>query len=52
VEQALAALAQAARGKDNLIPHMLEAVRAYSSVGEICRALVPVFGTYREVAVL
>jgi hypothetical protein len=31
---------------------MLEAVRAYASVGEVCQALVPAFGTYRETTVL
>jgi len=52
VERALAALRAAAGDGDNLIPPMLEAVRAYASVGEVCRALIPVFGSYREVAVL
>jgi methylmalonyl-CoA mutase N-terminal domain/subunit len=46
--RALAALEAAARGSDNLIPPMLEAVRAYASVGEICGALKAVFGAYRE----
>jgi hypothetical protein len=31
---------------------MLEAARAYATVGEICAALVPVFGTYREMSVI
>ncbi len=52
VRSALDALRDAAVSGGNLIPHMLEAVRAYASVGEICRTLVPVFGTYREVSVL
>ena len=43
---------EAAAGRENLIPIMLEAVRHYATVGEICGALVPVFGTYREVSVL
>jgi methylmalonyl-CoA mutase N-terminal domain/subunit len=51
-EGALAGLRQAAEDGDNLIPHMLEAVRAYATVGEVCQALVPVFGTYREVSVI
>ena len=37
---------------DNLIPLMLDAARAYATVGEVCRALVPVFGTYRVVSVI
>jgi methylmalonyl-CoA mutase N-terminal domain/subunit len=48
----LAAVAQAAKDGDNLLPPMLDAVRAYASVGEVCRALVPVFGTYQETSVL
>jgi methylmalonyl-CoA mutase N-terminal domain/subunit len=45
-------LRRAAEGSDNLMPHILQAVRDYGTVGEICQALVPVFGTYREVSVL
>jgi methylmalonyl-CoA mutase N-terminal domain/subunit len=45
-------LQAAAKTSDNLIPHILQAVRDYGTVGEICQALVPVFGTYREVSVL
>jgi methylmalonyl-CoA mutase N-terminal domain/subunit len=45
-------LKQAAEQGENVIPPMLEAVRAYATVGEICGVLVPVFGTYREVPVL
>jgi methylmalonyl-CoA mutase, N-terminal domain len=48
VERSLAALEQAARGTDNLMPHVLEAVRAYASVGEICNTLRRVFGEYQE----
>ncbi|HKQ61046.1 MAG TPA: methylmalonyl-CoA mutase family protein [Candidatus Polarisedimenticolaceae bacterium] len=51
VAAALSVLRAAASGGDNLIPPMLEAVRAYATVGEVCQALVPVFGTYRETAV-
>jgi methylmalonyl-CoA mutase N-terminal domain/subunit len=49
--RALSALESAARGRDNLMPPILEAVRAYASVGEICEALKRVFGAYREGAV-
>jgi methylmalonyl-CoA mutase N-terminal domain/subunit len=52
VRGALDGLAGAAQGSDNLIPHMLEAARAYATVGEICAVLVPVFGTYRELSVI
>ena len=44
VETTLAALRTAAENDDNLIPLMLDAVRAHATVGEVCQALVPVFG--------
>ncbi|HUD72532.1 MAG TPA: methylmalonyl-CoA mutase family protein [Dongiaceae bacterium] len=46
--QALAGLERSARGADNLMPPVLEAVRAYASVQEICDTLKRVFGTYTE----
>jgi len=52
VESALAALEQAARGSDNLMPHILASVKSYATVGEICARLKRVFGEYREVPVL
>jgi methylmalonyl-CoA mutase N-terminal domain/subunit len=45
---ALDRLEDAARSGDNLMPHILEAVRAYASVQEISDRLKPVFGEYRE----
>jgi methylmalonyl-CoA mutase N-terminal domain/subunit len=35
----------------NTMPFIIEAVRAYATVGEICEALREVFGTYTEVSV-
>jgi methylmalonyl-CoA mutase N-terminal domain/subunit len=49
--RAIEALTDAARGSANLMPCILEAVRAYASVGEICTALKSVFGEYREQSV-
>jgi methylmalonyl-CoA mutase N-terminal domain/subunit len=49
--RALRDLGAAARGADNIVPHVLEAVRSYASVQEICDTLKAVFGTYREGAV-
>ena len=37
-----------ARGSDNLMPTLLECVKAYSTEGEIMAALKEVFGVYRE----
>ena len=35
----------------NTMPYIVDAVRAYATVGEICEALRQVFGTYTEVSV-
>lgn len=48
VKKTLASLDEAARGKENVMPLILEAVRCYASVGEICNVLRGVFGVYRE----
>ncbi len=34
------------------MPYILDAVRAYATVGEICDAFRAVFGTYTETSVL
>jgi methylmalonyl-CoA mutase N-terminal domain/subunit len=49
VEEKLAALEQAARGSDNLMPPILEAADVYATVGEISDRLRTVFGEHREV---
>jgi methylmalonyl-CoA mutase N-terminal domain/subunit len=48
VHQALARLLQAARDDDNLMPSMLDAVRAYATLGEIRHALEEVYGRFEE----
>ncbi len=48
VSQRLDDLAVAARGSANLVPPMLDAVRAEATVGEICATLRAVFGGYTE----
>ncbi len=35
----------------NTMPYILDAVRAYATVGEICEALRQVYGTYTEVSI-
>src|SRR5437868_3513036 len=35
----------------NTMPYIIDAVRAYATVGEICNALREVYGTYEEVSV-
>ena len=44
----LAELRVAAEGEANLMPYILQAVRAYGTLGEICDVLRCVFGEYRE----
>ena len=51
VDRRLGALRNAARGKENLMPFIFEAVKAYATLGEICDAMRDVFGTYEEVAI-
>ena len=48
VSRTLEDLRSAARGTQNLMPPILEAVRAYASIGEICGALREIFGEYQE----
>jgi len=47
VASALRGIAAAAAGSDNLMPPILEAVRAYATLGEICGELRKVFGEHR-----
>ena len=49
VQRALEALRQTARGRENTMPPLLECVRAYATVGEMCDALREVWGEYAEV---
>src|SRR4051794_40742164 len=49
VAKTLDALKRAAEGTENTMPRILDAVRAYATLGEICDAFRDVFGTYQEV---
>jgi methylmalonyl-CoA mutase N-terminal domain/subunit len=49
---ALDRLEAGARGQDNLVPLILDAVKASVTLGEICDRLRGVFGVYRPAAVL
>lgn len=44
---ALGQLRQAAAGTENLLPYILDAVRSYATLGEICGVLREVFGEYQ-----
>jgi len=52
VAAALDRLKRAAEGDENTMPFILDAVRAYATVGEICDAFRDVFGSYTETTVL
>jgi len=49
VARALDALRTAARGADNTMYPLLECVRAYATVGQMCDALREVWGEWEEV---
>lgn len=52
VEKSLGELKKAAAGKDNLLPYVLDAVLAYSTLGEICGVLRDEFGEYKPTVVI
>ncbi|MCK4504157.1 MAG: methylmalonyl-CoA mutase family protein [Candidatus Aegiribacteria sp.] len=52
VETSLGALQKAADSTDNLMPFILDSVRCYATLGEICRVLRDEFGEYRPSTVL
>ncbi len=51
VRDTLERLQDAANGKNNLMPFVLEAVEAYASIGEIMDVMRSVFGEYRDPAI-
>jgi methylmalonyl-CoA mutase, N-terminal domain len=52
VARSLDALRAAAATTENLMPRILDAVRAYATVGEMCDALREVWGEYEEVPII
>jgi methylmalonyl-CoA mutase N-terminal domain/subunit len=50
VQAALGALGSAAGTDQNLMPYILECVRAYATLGEMCDVLRRLYGTYEEPA--
>ena len=48
VDRALDALRRTAAGAGNLMPPLIEAVRAHATLGEMCAALRDVWGEYEE----
>ncbi len=52
VKQVLEEVRKVAKTDENIMPVLVEAVKAYASVGEISDALRDVFGEYREPSIL
>ena len=52
VQRSLDALRATARGTGNTMPAILDCVRAYATVGEMCDALRQVWGEYEEVPII
>ncbi len=50
--RAIRALSEAAGGRENLLPYIMEAVRTDATVGEICDTLRGVFGEHKEIVTL
>jgi methylmalonyl-CoA mutase N-terminal domain/subunit len=48
VARVLEKVRDVARGKESLMPAIIEAVKAYASLGEICTVLRKEFGTFQE----
>jgi methylmalonyl-CoA mutase N-terminal domain/subunit len=52
VTRALDRLRKAAAGTENTMPAILDAVRAYATIGEMCDALRTIWGEYQEQAII
>lgn len=52
VKETLEALRKACKGTENVMPYILDAVKAYATLGEICGVMREVFGEYRPANIL
>ena len=52
VEDALNNLRHAAEKDENLMPTIIDAVKVYSTLGEICEVLLRVYGEYKELIII
>lgn len=52
VDQTLTILKEKANTEENLMPFILESVKAYATLGEICGVLREVFGEYEQTVIL
>jgi methylmalonyl-CoA mutase N-terminal domain/subunit len=51
-QRAMAALRAAAEGTENVMPYLIDAVKAYATLGEICGLFGGVFGEHQELMVV
>jgi len=52
VEKTLDKLQRSAEKDENLMPAIIEAIKAYATLGEICEVLRKVYGEYKELIVI
>ncbi|MDG2769835.1 methylmalonyl-CoA mutase family protein, partial [Vibrio parahaemolyticus] len=52
VKESIDMLVEKAKTDENLMPYILEAVKSYATLGEICGALREVFGEYEQSVIL
>jgi len=52
VEEVLGKLRRSAEKDENLMPHIIDAVKAYATLGEICEVLRQVYGEYKELIII
>lgn len=52
IQEKLLILKNEAKGNNNLMPLIIDAVKCYASIGEICNTLREVFGEYKEKVIL
>ncbi|MDK2565071.1 methylmalonyl-CoA mutase family protein [Romboutsia sedimentorum] len=52
VKETLQALKVACEGEENVMPYILEAVKAYATLGEVCGVMREVFGEYKQAVMI
>lgn len=52
VDETLVALKKACEGTENVMPYILDAVREYATLGEICDVMREIFGEYQQSVML
>ena len=52
VDKSLAILKEKAKTEENLMPFILDAVKTYATLGEICGVLREIFGEYQQAVIL